>query len=95
MNQLTSADLDPATIEALFADLTALAEIDEVLIKGTATTYAGQAGLAEARRALANGARGIQISYRWEGTAWLDTLMRTPDGVRLVRTPVITTPEQP
>lgn len=93
--RLTTADLDPATLDALFSDLTGLTEIDEVLVKGAATAYAGRSGLAEARRALAGGARGIQIRYRWEGEAWLDTLLRTPLGIRLVRTPLPTSPEQP
>lgn len=84
--QLTSADLDPAALEALFADLAALTEIEAVQVKGTATAYAGAAGLDEARRQLAAGARGIQIRYRWRGEAWWDTLIRTPAGVRLVRT---------
>ncbi len=84
---LTSADLDPATLEALFADLEALADIEEVQIKGASATRAGLTDLAEARRALAYGAHGVQIRYRWEGQGWLDTLLRTPGGLRLVRSP--------
>ena len=84
---LTTADLDPEVLSALFSDLATLVEIDEVLIKGDATAYAGVTGLAEAQRALAAGARGIQIRYRWAGNGWLDTLMRNPSGVRLVRSP--------
>ena len=96
MSPLTTADLDPATLAALFADLEALTEIDEVLIKGAASSHAGVAGLAQARLALDNGgARAIQIRYRWAGKAWLDTLMRTPNCVRLVRSPVVSTPEVP
>lgn len=95
MSPLTTADLDPSTLAALFADLEALTEIDEVLIKGATTSHAGVAGLAQARLALEHGARAIQIRYRWAGQAWLDTLMRTPDGVRLVRSPVVSTPEAP
>lgn len=96
MSPLTTADLDPATLAALFADLADLTEIDEVLIKGATSSHAGTAGLAEARLALDSGAaRAIQIRYRWAGQAWLDTLMRTPGGVRLVRSPVVSTPEVP
>lgn len=95
MSPLTTADLDPATLAALFADLEELTEIDEVLIKGAASSHAGVAGLAQARLALDNGARAIQIRYRWAGKAWLDTLIRTPNGVRLVRSPVVSTPEVP
>jgi hypothetical protein len=85
LTRLTRANLDPETLEALFCDLAALVEIDEVLIKGDAMAYAGTTGLAEAQRSLAGGARGIQIRYRWGGEGWLDTLLRGPDGVRLVR----------
>jgi len=95
MSPLTTADLDPATLAALFADLEELTEIDEVLIKGTASSHAGVAGLAQARLALDSGARAIQIRYRWAGKAWLDTLMQTPNGIRLVRSPVVSTPEVP
>lgn len=86
--RLTTADLDPEVLSALFSDLATLVEIDEVLIKGDATAYAGVTGLAEAQRALADGARGIQIRYHWAGKGWLDTLMRNTNGVRLVRSPL-------
>ena len=95
MSPLTAADLDPATLAALFRDLEELTEIDEVLIKGAANGHAGSAGLQQARQALEEGARAIQIRYRWAGKAWLDTLLRTPGGVRLVRSPVVSTPEIP
>lgn len=85
--RLTTADLDPATLDALFADIAALTTVDEVLVKGAATAYAGSAGLAEGRRLLEAGARGLQIRYRWQGEAWWDTLVRTPNGIRLVRSP--------
>lgn len=94
--RLTTADLDAATLAALFSDLSTLVEIDEVLIKGDALGYAGAdagaTGLAEAQRALADGARGVQIRYRWAGAGWLDTLLRSPGGVRLVRAPWPITP---
>lgn len=89
MPQLQQADLDPATLDALFADLAQCAQIDEVLVKGAADGRAGRlAGLEQARAALAAGARAVQIRYRWQGATWLDTLMRTPQGVRIVRTAV-------
>lgn len=95
MSPLSAADLDPSTLAALFRDLEELTEIDEVLIKGAANSHAGSAGLLQARQALEDGARAIQIRYRWAGKAWLDTLLRTPNGVRLVRSPVVSTPEIP
>ncbi|MBN8525373.1 MAG: hypothetical protein J0M02_08565 [Planctomycetes bacterium] len=87
--RLTAAELDPATLDALFADLEACTEVDQVLIKGGAGRNADAvATLAVARAALAAGARGVQIRYRWRDGWWFDTLMRTPTGVRLVRMPV-------
>ncbi|MEK7415377.1 MAG: hypothetical protein AAB263_18880 [Planctomycetota bacterium] len=83
--ELTSAELDAATLAALFADIGSLTIVDEVLVKGSATAYAGAAGLSEAQQLLAAGAIGLQIRYRWQGEAWWDTLIRTQHGYRLVR----------
>lgn len=93
LTRLTRADLDPETLEALFNDLSTQVEIDTVLIKGDTTTRAAVGGLAEARKALADGARAIQIRYRWQGEGWFDTLMRTAGGIRLVRAPLAMPPE--
>jgi hypothetical protein len=42
--------------------------------------------LEQARQLLLEGrARGIQIRYHYDGADWWDTLMRTPQGIRLVR----------
>ena len=92
--RLSIADLDAESLAALFSDLSTLVEIDEVLIKGEAAAYAGAAGLVEAQRALAGGARGVQIRYRWAGDGWLDTLLNVPGRVRLVRSPVASTSSQ-
>lgn len=87
--RLQQGALDPATLDALFADLAQCTQIDEVQIKGAADGRAVRlAGLDAARAALATGARGVQIRYRWDGSAWLDTILRTPAGVRLVRTAI-------
>ena len=83
--ELTSAEIDAATLAAVFADIGSLTVVDEVLVKGSSTAYAGAAGLAEAQQLLAAGALGLQIRYRWQGEAWWDTLIRTPRGHRLVR----------
>ncbi len=91
---LTTAVLDEATLAALFADIAALTTVDEVQVKGAATAYAGAAGLADGQRLLAAGARGLQIRYRWNGEAWWDTLIRTPAGIRLVRSPAPVDPDQ-
>ncbi len=83
---LTTADLDEATLEQLFIDLTSLTEILQVMVKGGGTDHAGDCDVESGRRALLAGARGMQIRYRWQDAMWLDTLMRTAQGVRIVRT---------
>lgn len=88
---LHRADLDPATLAALFADLGALATIDAVRVKGAAAACT----LAEAQDALTAGAAGVQIRYRWGGSAWLDTILRTPTGLRIVRMPIPATEDRP
>ena len=29
--------------------------------------------------------RGVQVRYEWQGRQWLDTLLRSQEGLRLVR----------
>ena len=85
---VNSAILDADTLDALFGDLAADAEIQEISVKGGRTEHASIAagGLEEARRLLAAGAIvGVQIRYRHSGQDWCDTLLATPAGVRLVR----------
>ncbi|WP_441285759.1 hypothetical protein ACSRUE_24855 [Sorangium sp. KYC3313] len=91
---LQEAVLDEATLDQLFFDLAEAAELVSVSLKGGATARAGDLpragsggdGLALARRALGDGtALGVQIRYRFAGSEWWDTLLRTPSGVRLVR----------
>lgn len=86
--ELTQADLDPATLAALFDDLERHAEVLDAYLKGAATvaTAAADTPLRAAQAALQTGqARGVQIRYRWGGEEWRDTLIRTDAGVRLVR----------
>ena len=82
------ADLDPATLAALVRDLEQCAEILDVMVKGGAKRRA-QAEPVPLREAVARfldgEIAGVQIRYRFEGSEWRDTLMRTPDAVRLVR----------
>lgn len=91
---LQEAVLDEATLDQLFLDIAAAAALVSVSLKAGATARAGdlpRAGsggdeLAVARRALGDGtALGVQIRYRFAGSAWCDTLLRLPSGVRLVR----------
>lgn len=84
---LHQADLDDATVAALFRDLAACAQILEVQVKGGATARSSaRPDLDTARDLLLGGqVRAIQVRYAYQGAQWLDTLMRTPGGVRVVR----------
>ncbi len=82
---LTSAMIDEGTLQALFDDLIALTAIELVQVKGGPTDHAGAYSLDDGRRAFQAGARGLQVRYRWQGDTWMDTVMRTPDGTRIVR----------
>ena len=85
---LQDALLDPETLGMLFRDLSGLVEIDEILLKGELRSHASErsVSLEEARAALEHGrVMGVQIRYRYEGSPWWDTLLRTPQGFRLVR----------
>lgn len=87
--ELQDAILGSAELDALFADLSALAERLEIILKGAANERAvvgRDPTLDEARAMLESGAvRGVQLRYVHEGTTWWDTLLRTPAGVRIVR----------
>lgn len=85
---LCDAVLDAATVDQLFADLAGCTEVIEVLLKGAATARAGdeRPSLAAAREPFVSGqVRAVQVRYRHAGDEWIDTLMHTPRGVRLVR----------
>jgi hypothetical protein len=80
--------LDRDALEALHADLAAYAT--DVQIRSRAPlplpTSDPATALAAAFERLASGqSRGLQIRDRHEGTTWCDTLMPSPEGVRLTR----------
>jgi hypothetical protein len=80
--------LDDATLAALFRDLDACTRIVGVLAKRAARGQSDERPLCfdEARDAfLAGGLRSIQVRYLYNGEEWWDTLLRTPQGVRIVR----------
>lgn len=86
--ELQVSVLDDETLEKLFTDLAACAEIFEVQTKGELHEYSKKAApsLEEARKLLVEGAvRAIQIRYRFQDADWFDTLMHDPSGVRLCR----------
>jgi hypothetical protein len=80
--------LDEATLDQLFVDLEALAEIIEVQLKGAPQqmTDGRSVALADAHEMLRSGAvRGVQIRYNHQGKQWWDTVMRLPEGFKLIR----------
>lgn len=85
---LQDSVLDAETVRRLFFDLSQLATILDIRIKGAALAHArdGTPDLETARRVLhAGDALGVQIRYLHQGTEWIDTLLRGPHGTRLVR----------
>jgi hypothetical protein len=83
-----AAILDEETLEALFRDIDRGAELLGVQVKARPGTYAEAEApsLGRARELLLCGAvLGVQLRYRLGAEVWCDTLMRTPEGVRLVR----------
>jgi hypothetical protein len=85
---LQSSALDPETLEQLFFDLSQLAEVLDVRLKAAPTARANPVApsLEDARLALVQGQTlAAQIRYRFRGVEWIDTLMKTAEGVRLVR----------
>lgn len=80
--------LDDATLEQYFYDLEHATRVFGVLVKGAPERYANERNmkLSTAREIFEKGlVRGMQVRYVWNGGEWWDTLMRTPQGVRLVR----------
>jgi len=85
---MSDAVLDDGAVAALFRDVRELAELEEIIIKAGPGYVDGQQAvtLDEAERLLNEKAvRGLQLRYRHQGAQWWDTLMPTPQGVRLVR----------
>jgi hypothetical protein len=83
------AEIDPDKLRELFADVEALGERLEIVLKRTPEDHVERApcvSLAEAQEQLLSGtALGAQLRYSYKGADWWDTLLRTPNGFRLVR----------
>ncbi len=81
--------LDDATAAALFRDLAACTKILAVRPKLSATGYidpAAELTLDGAAAGLSNGAlRAVQVRYLYDEREWCDTLLATPNGLRVVR----------
>lgn len=87
LSELRSALLDEATLGALVDDITRETEVLGVQVKGAPEALSeGGGALAEAVVMLREGrVRAVQVRYRHRGVVWTDTLLRGPEGVRLVR----------
>lgn len=86
--ELFQGHLDEDALDALVRDLSALAQVHEVRLKAGPTLRADERpmDLSRALAALrAGGARAMQVSYRYAGATWSDTLLKGPGGYRLVR----------
>jgi MauM/NapG family ferredoxin protein len=86
--ELREAELDPGGLRALFADLAAATEIQEVRLKRASTDrgHAASLSVEEALEALLGGSvRGVQVRYHYDAQDWCDTILQTPHGYRVVR----------
>jgi hypothetical protein len=86
---LHQAVLDAATLAAYFADLAQCAEALQVHARLTGAERGAPPvpmSLGEACDALRGGtAKALQVRYRYQGAVWFDTLLGSPEGVRIVR----------
>lgn len=84
-------DLDQSSYLALLEDLRALPQV-EVSVKAGARSFVPERAtisLDAAREALEAGEiRAVQVRYVFEGAIWIDTIVRTPGTLRLVRVQV-------
>ncbi|HIE96532.1 MAG TPA: hypothetical protein EYG03_01935 [Planctomycetes bacterium] len=88
MPPMCEAVLSDDDLARLFEDLAACTSILSVQEKGSVEAYAqtGPAGLSSAQSRLLSGTvRGLQIRYAYQDHDWTDTLIRLPNGTRLVR----------
>ncbi len=86
--ELLDQVIDEPTLQALVADIEGLTQVFEVLVKGAAQARASGGPLSPSQAVdmlRAGQVRGVQIRYRHEGVEWMDTLMQTPQGTRVVR----------
>jgi hypothetical protein len=88
MPPLQVVDLDDDTLADLFADVGALGDDVEIVIKRGAGHVAPEEEISLcAAMQLLKGRRvhGVQLRYRYRDASFWDTLMPTSAGVRLVR----------
>ncbi len=87
--ELGDSVLRDRQIHALLADYEREVNIHGVLLRRGARNHTDGSSDLSAREAvlrlMEGEVRGVQIRYLWEGCEWWDTLMQTPEGIRLVR----------
>jgi len=86
--ELREAELDEDELRALFRDLEAAAEIEDVRCKGAPgrRAEANSVSAAEALvQLLERSVRGVQVRYRYQDELWSDTVLATAAGYRVVR----------
>jgi hypothetical protein len=89
---MREAVLTAEDVRQLFADIETLAT-DVLLMQRTSRTanatasrvHTSESLIAAKGALLSGGIRRLQLRYRWQDTAWIDTLEAHPDGFRLVR----------
>lgn len=85
---LWQANFTDETLDQYFVDLASSAEGISVQAKADPRKYSSGDPLTlnvAHDRLKAGDIRGIQIHYRYDNREWTDTLIRLPDGYRLVR----------
>ena len=90
--EVFEADWDRDQVDAFFDDLKRGAEVKRVQVRTTSGNNRPDESvvtLEQARRRLDNGrTTAIQIYYEYEDKTWCDTLMISPNTIRIVRTTV-------
>lgn len=86
---LTESVLNTEQLHDLFRDLGALTQVTEIIPKQGQREYVDDTvilDLESAQARLLDGTfRGLQIRYRYDDGLWWDTLIRVPNGFRIVR----------
>lgn len=86
--ELSEGWLDPESLGQLVLDIEGLTQVLEVIVKGAPERFASDQRVA-LRQAFAmistRTIQGMQVRYRWEGETYMDTLLWTPQGLKVVR----------
>ena len=86
--EMREAVLSNDDLAALVADLQALTQIQSVIGKAGARQHSSDSPLTietAAARLTTGTLPAAQVHYRYDGSEWTDTLIRSPQGIKLVR----------